>query len=387
MPNFTPFSIFFKLFLSKLLLNIHGRVFVPVGLEMTRKEILQFIAMSGMTRRLVRCLSWMSRPDWHRRMISRRHRYDPKPELSIFQDRYVRSLIYDTQTSILAVGWDSGNLRIIFPDGTLITQRMPRSVTNITILTPNLIVVCCYEIYSFLLQKDGKIFKQVGIFLHEDLSQKHSVDVCCYHPKTGTIATGDTSGIIKLWHLDIVSDHPIFHCDLNGHTQKITQLLFHLELNILVSIGNDGKAIFWILNEDGTGILFSTVIQMKIRATSVAFVPGTNMIVFGFRDRKIEFWKYQINSDNHHVVAACLLEKFFDDENIVWIKSISFHSRFPVILVGTGALDDNKTVPAYLLYWGTDSSGVLFVNVLQTLRRFPRYSTLIWARNQLVVGN
>jgi hypothetical protein len=59
-------------------------------------------------------------------------------------------------------------------------------------------------------------------------------------------------------------------------------------------------------------------------------------------------------------------------------KVLLFLSRFPVILIGTGTLEDKKN---------TRLSGVLFVNVLQTLGRFPRYSTLIWARNQLVAGN
>jgi hypothetical protein len=86
------------------------------------------------------------------------------------------------------------------------------------------------------------------------------------------------------------------------------------------------------------------------------------------------------------VVTKCLFQKEFEDA-IGWINSISFHSDFPAILIGTGTLEDGKRVPAYLLYWGTMSSGEIFVNVYKTLRRFFGYSTLAWAYGMPWIGN
>jgi hypothetical protein len=129
-------ELFIRIFLSRIFLQIRGPVVpVPVGIEMTREEMLFFIAMSGMSRKLVERLSWMSRRDWHKMMVSKGHISKMNLQPIICRDNYVHSLTFDSKTSILSAGWDdTGNIRIIFPDGTFITTKMNHSVSNVTVL-------------------------------------------------------------------------------------------------------------------------------------------------------------------------------------------------------------------------------------------------------------
>jgi WD40 repeat protein len=376
-----------RIFFGGILQRNSGRVFGQVGCQMTRKEMLDMIAMSGLTLKIFERLSWIPRSNWYRVMVSRSQVSGMNLKPIIFGAPNLRCLQFDEETSILVAGWDdTGHVRIIFSDGTFITHKMPRSVTNVTVLTPELIAVCSHETHAFLIQRNDDIFREIGIFQHKFLTTEDSVDVCCRKPKTGIIATADNKGHINLWSIDATNiRHPIFHCELKGHTRAVTQMMFHSELNMLISLDSSGKGIFWVL--DGTGVLSSTVLTWKgKKATSFAFVPNTNMIAFGFSGPEIQFWSYEVNSDNH-VVSKCVFQKEFDDAIGCWINSISFHPDFPAILIGTGTLEDGKRVPAYLLYWGTMSSGEIFVNVYKTLRRFFGYSTLAWAYGMPWIGN
>ena len=368
-----------------------GRDFGQVGCQMTRKEMLDIIAMSGLTLKIFERLSWVPRSDWHRMMVSRCQVSGMIFKPIIFKDENVRCLHYDEKTSTLAVGWDdTGNICVIREDGTCITQKMPYAVTNVRVITDDLILVCCYQNHAILCTRDGNTFKQLGQFRHERLSDEDSVDVCCREPNTGIIATADNKGHINLWSIDATNiRHPKFHCELKGHTRAVTQMMFlHSELNMLLSLDSSGKVIFWVLTEDGTSVLSSTVLTWKgKRATSFAFVPGTNMIVFGFSGPQIEFWSCEVNSESH-VVTKFLFRKEFDDV-IGWINSISIHPdpNVPAILIGTGTHEDGKRVPAYLLYWGTKTSGKIFVAVHHVLGKFSRHSKGTFAFEHLFIGN
>jgi WD40 repeat protein len=349
----------------------------PVGIQMTRKEKLHFIMMSGMIRKLVERLSWMSRRNWQQMMVSL--------EPIIIGDNHVSSLTFDPTTSIVTVGWNTCSIRIIFPNATFITKKMNRSVSNVTVLGPDLFGVCCYERYALILQRNGDTLQEIGQFRHEILSEEDSVDVCCCDPNTGIIATADYSGGIKIWSID--GCHPKLHCDLKGHTRAVTRMMFQPKSNMLLSLDSSGKAIFWVLTEDGTRVLSSTALMLREgKIKTFAFVPDTNMVVFGLNGPKIEFWSYEVNSDNQ-VVTNFLLQKTLEDSGIDLIKSISFHPDFPAILIGTGTLEDGKRVPAYLLSWGARSSGEIFVDVLKTFGSFFRYSTLVWAYGRPWIGN
>lgn len=364
-----------------------GQVFGQVGCQMTRKEMLDIIAISGLILKIFERLSWMPRSDWNRMVLSRIHvsGMNLKP---IIMNRHVRCLHFDEKTSILAAASDhTGRTRLFFPDASFKDFEMPRSVTNVTVLTRELIAVCSLENHALLMRRTGDNFQRIGFFQHRDLKEKDSVDVCCCDPNTGFVATADTTGHINIWRIDEITSQPILLCELKGHQTKVKRMNFQPNLNMLLSIGSSGEAIIWVLTEDGTSVLSSTVLTWKgKRATSFAFVPKTNKIVFGFNRPEIQFWSCEVTPDNH-VVTKFLFQKEFDDSQIGWISSISFYPDFPAILIGTGTLEDGKRVPAYLLYWGTTSSGEIFVKVHQRLGRFFRYSILTWAYGLPVIGN
>jgi WD40 repeat protein len=195
-------------------------------------------------------------------------------------------------------------------------------------------------------------------------------------------------GGINLWSIDATNiRHPILHSKLKEHTRAVTRMMFQPESNMLLSLDSGGKAIFWVLTEDGTRFLSSTALMLsERRITSFAFVPRTNMIVFGFSGPQIEFWSYEVNSDNR-VVTNCLFQKTLEHSGIGWINSISIHPDFPAILIGTGTHEDNNRVPAYLLSWGAKTSGEIFAYEHQTFGLFYRYSTLVWADDRTWIGN
>ena len=99
----------------------------------------------------------------------------------------------------------------------------------------------------------------------------------------GTLASGSTDGIIRLW--DASSEHPLN--TFEGHTSEVWTVAFSSDGKTLASGDAGGTIHLW----DGTtGRLKQTLKGHTDDIRSIAFSPDDNILVSGSLDRTIRLW-------------------------------------------------------------------------------------------------
>ncbi len=99
----------------------------------------------------------------------------------------------------------------------------------------------------------------------------------------GTLASGSTDGIIRLW--DTSSEHPLN--TFEGHTSEVWTVAFNSDGKTLASADAEGTIHLWDVT---TGQIKQTLEGHTDDIRSIAFSPDDSILVSGSLDRTIRLW-------------------------------------------------------------------------------------------------
>jgi len=222
--------------------------------------------------------------------------------------------------------------------------------------------------------------------------RNHEIISIAFHPRLPIFATGGSdngtaeSCSVKLWRLNddytLVGQGPI--STLIRHTGRVTSIAFHNHLPIIATGSHDRTVNVWHLNDDGS-LAQTTPVATLVGHTSlvrcVAFHPLLPIIATGSYDRRLKLWRlnddgtllqptpidtlnigsrvicvtfhpwypmFATTSDELVISHAIKLWRLNDDGTLaqhtpisrlrghtLFVTSIAFHSRLPIIVTGS----------------------------------------------------
>ena len=316
--------------------------------ELTRQYLLEILAMSGLRGVLVRKLFALSTRNSnyilphvkHRlmmRIISSYHflcKFSLKPSslgLDIVS-QYTRVFKYDHFYKALIVGNGSGGVFIKYNDGRLITHRMLRNITDVNIVSLDLVVVCTAENHAHVM----RITPQNTLTLVVVLTHSKDVNYACCQPGSGLIATGSRDKTMKVWKLDAQKKSAICLQTLEINSPSVAKMMFHSHLPLLAFSNCNGKIWLYLLSPDGTEVLSRKILQGHCEeATNFVFHPDPKktLLVSSGVNGRIIVWRFEINP-SYEISTKYLV---IDLLGLVgyWTCSISIHSSLPIVLIGS----------------------------------------------------
>ena len=117
----------------------------------------------------------------------------------------------------------------------------------------------------------------------------HSDDVQCiaYSTSGNLIATGGVDKVVRVWSNDVAGQPPML---LKGATKGINKVMFSLEDDLILGCSNDNTARVWkVMN----GSVLHTYTGHTDSVTCGSFIPNSQKIVTGGKDRVLKIWDIQ----------------------------------------------------------------------------------------------
>lgn len=281
-------------------------------------------------------------------VISRRHlplRFTPSPSgiLSI----YTRCLNFHPLTGIMTLGNENGYVILILPDGRQISHKMQHYVTDVSMLSSDLLSVCFGDNYAVLF----RITPECTLSHVANLHHTNDVNCACMHPVFGLIATGSRDRSVKVW--TISPEGPSECLVFNKHSAHVNNVFFHPELPLLASSSSDGKVFLTLLSTDGKNVLSTKRLGGQNEGyTRIVFHPDPKMrilVTAGIGGRVI-VWTFEISPSNHILTKYLVID--IPTLKDSWISSMCFHPRDPVLLLGSGHnfQEMKKNVPVLIFF-------------------------------------
>jgi WD40 repeat protein len=116
------------------------------------------------------------------------------------------------------------------------------------------------------------------------------VGAVAYSPDGKWMASGDASGLVKLW----ITLGGRELRDLEGHSEAIHQLVFSPDGQTLVSASEDGTMVWW---EAKTGKKLRISYGHEGGVTSLAFAPNGTWLASVGRDRTLRIWETAVGRE------------------------------------------------------------------------------------------
>lgn len=313
------------------------------NLELTRQYLLEILAMSGLTGCLVRRLFALSTrkinfippPVLHRlmmRIISSRHlpmRISIQPSSLGLVSLHTRVFKYDHGYKALMSGNEGGNIFIIFSDGRRITHKMSGNITDVNMVSSDMVVVCNADNYAYVMR-----IANGGLILVCKLGHENDVNSACGDRSRNLFVTGSRDKSVKLWRIDAKGASECLQ-QLTNHNSKVTKVLIHGDDSALVIAFSDcdGRMHLLLISKDGKEVLFSVRLWAQSEGDlRIAFHPNPKkkILFSGAMNGLIIVWSFEITPSNE-----ILTEKFvinLPNLSRYWTSSISIHPTLPIVL-------------------------------------------------------
>lgn len=258
--------------------------------------------------------------------------------VSINQNNYIAVCIVETGKKYIQIYYKDGKKEaaIAIESGNPIEDYITTTISSLSFINQDLIICGC---------KDGtiKLFNwktQKNIDNKKHWSGKQITSIAISSDNK-TFATSDSRGNIYFWEivdLTVSEKHEILDAHKIEYGMKINSLAFNPDGKILASVGEDDYKIkLWNLSGDEVGILeeenssdvgndiintiafssdgkllasgdnkdyikiwdfsnkkllpFDETMQHDSAVTSLAFIPDTQILITGSKDKTIKFWK------------------------------------------------------------------------------------------------
>ncbi len=313
--------------------------------ELTCKYLLEILAMSGFTGVLVKKLFALSTkkqffiPEqvkyrFMMRIISSRHfplNFSIQQSDLLSISRFTRLFKYDHVHNALIIANESGEMLILFSDGRQITKKLSGYISDVNIVSEDLVVVCNKEEYAHVMKiANGTLIPFVR------LGHEKDVNSACGYP-SGLFVTGSRDQSVKIWRID-ANGAP--ECLQQLTTEKVNKVLFHCD----DSHGDDSAHVIAfstayvrmyliLISRDGKKVLCRKCLFAQDEGqVCIAFHPNPKkkILISGGLDGQIIVWRFQITSSNEILIENLVIE--LPNLKGYWTSSISFHPRLPIVL-------------------------------------------------------
>jgi WD40 repeat protein len=134
-----------------------------------------------------------------------------------------------------------------------------------------------------IISREGKVLTS----LPDAHGPRATIDALAFDKSGSLLATGDASGLVKLWALG-AAGKPAFVRDLAGHTGPVFALAFSPNGRTLASGGEDRAVILW---DPLAGRERLTLAGHADRVTDLAFNAEGTMLVTLSRDGAVKRWR------------------------------------------------------------------------------------------------
>jgi len=309
--------------------------------ELTCKYLLEILAMSGFTGVLVKKLFAPStRTQFYippqvkyrlmMRIISSRHlpiKFSLQQSNLGSVSLYIRVFKYDHAHNALIIANDSAEMIILFSDGRRITKKLSGYISDVHIVSSDLVVVCNKENHAHIMKiANGTLIPFVR------LCHENDVNSSCGDSSFELFVTGSRDKSLKIWKITEGGPECLQKLD---HNSRVTKVLIHGDSSapVIAFCDNYVKMYLLLISEDGKKVLSKKcLLAQDEQDLRIAFHPNPKkkILISGGLNGQIIVWRFQITSSNEILTENFVIN--LPDLEGYWTCSINFHSRLPIVL-------------------------------------------------------